>query len=129
MKSELKSKVLASREFYDVATTIFVTTAGVALLTRWLNSDFVYYFGMIGYLTFAVLKRRNIDSPAAIAAERALRLDAARWRLMQAGEKVPIIEEVVRLRDAGRKIEAIKLYRQLRPESDLRAALDAVDLM
>lgn len=131
MKRAPKTNALASPEFYDMATTIFVTLGGAALLTNWLNRDVVYYVGMGGYFVFSLLRWRKFGfGDAKISREKQEEhLDALRWRSLQAGQEFPIIEDVKKLRDVGRKIEAIKLYRQLHPEADLRAALDAVDLM
>ena len=128
MKLDSQTKITATREFYSAGSTCLIFLALGAQLTRWLNADLIYYVGFGGAVMLGLLQYRLFDRKT-IANARAEHLDALRFRALQNGEEFPVIEDVKRLRDEGRKIEAIKLYRQLHPEADLRAALDAVDLM
>ena len=130
--NDFRTKITATRAFYSAGITFFIAVALGAQLTTWLGHDVVYYLGMGGVFTLSLLQwklRDKLLDRDAIQARRAQYLDALRFRALQNGEEFPVIEEVKRLRDEGRKIEAIKLYRQLHPSTDLRAALDAVDLM
>lgn len=128
MKRDPKTNVLASREFYSAGSLFFLALGLGAVVARHLNADLVFYLGMGAAVLLGVLQSRfACDSDAAVRREE--HLDALRWRALQENREFPIIEDVKQLRDAGCKIEAIKLYRQLNPDADLRAALDAVDLM
>ena len=130
--SDSKTKITATREFYSVGSTCLICLALGAQFTRWLDADLIYYLGFGGAITLGLLQyklRDKLLDRDDIRARREEYLDALRFRALQNGEEFPVIEDVKRLRDEGHKIEAIKLYRQLHPEADLRAALDAVDLM
>ncbi len=128
--NDFRTRITATHEFYSVGSTCLICLALGAQLTRWFNADLVYYVGFGGAVALGLLQWKLRDKLRdGIVAKRAEHLDALRFRALQNGEEFPVIEEVKRLRDEGRKIEAIKLYRQLHPDADLRAALDAVDLM
>ena len=128
MKRDFKTNVFALPEFYAAISTAFLALAIGAMFTKWIDADWIYYVGTFGAAIFGLMQSR-LSNRSGIKASREEHLDALRWRAHQAGQEFPIIEDVKRLRDEGRKIEAIKLYRQLHPDADLRAALDAVDLM
>ena len=132
MKRNYWTKITATSEFYSVGSTCLICLALGAQLTRWLNAELVYYVGFSGAIALGLLQwklRGTLLDRDAIQAKRAQYLDAMRFRALQNGEEFPVIEDVKKLRDEGHKIEAIKLYRELHPDVDLRAALDAVDLM
>ena len=79
----------------------------------------MFVFALLDWKTgFRAQKQRIAD-----------REDARRWRERHLAKEMFADKNVMQLKAAGRKIEAIKLYRELHPEADLRTAVEAVDAL
>ncbi len=127
MKLDSDTKARMWPELYEYLNRYFGAVFFGAMLCQLFNANYVLVLAGLLMFVFALLDwRTGFRAQKQRIADRE---DAIRWRNRHLDPEMFVDEDVKRLKEQGRVIQAIKLYRELHPDADLRTAKMAVDAL